>query len=89
MIHHPRWIKKKYSTCFQIIVIWDLCTRWNDIWKKVPNIIQRINDYTAENKYDLKKMFNMFSNNIYLTHLMIKCLNQDIIVEGIIVSKKN
>ena len=57
--------------------------------KKVPNIIQRINDYSAENKYDLKKMFNMFSNNIYLTHLMIKCLNQDIIVEGIIVSKKN
>jgi len=23
--------------------------------KKVPNIIQRINDYSAENKYDLKK----------------------------------
>jgi hypothetical protein len=57
--------------------------------KKVPNIIQRINDYSAENKYDLKKMFKMFLNNIYLTHLMIKCLNQDIIAEGIIVSKKN
>jgi len=33
-------------------------------------------------------MFNMFANNIDLTRLMIKYLNQDIIVEEIIVTKK-
>jgi len=41
--------------------------------KRVSNLIQIINDYNMANKYDL----------IWQTHFMLKCLNWNIIDEGI------
>jgi hypothetical protein len=51
MIHHPRWIEKKYFTCSQIVLI----ARGMKFEKKKWNLIQIINDYGIENKHDLTK----------------------------------
>jgi aspartate carbamoyltransferase regulatory subunit len=47
--------------------------------KRVSNLIQIINDYNVTNKYDLT----------WQTYSMLKCLNQNIIDEGIIITLRN
>ena len=75
-IYHPRWIRKKYSVCFQLVLI--VKSLYNAKWdlKRVSNLIQIINDYNVANKYDLT----------WHTHSMLKCLNRNIIDERIIIT---
>jgi len=42
---------------------------WNEVWKKLSNLIQRINNYGVGNKHDLTKQI----------YYMLKCLNQNIL----------
>jgi hypothetical protein len=46
---------KKYFFCSEIIFIVNLYINWNEILKKVLNLITRVNDYGIENKHNLTK----------------------------------
>jgi hypothetical protein len=79
MIHHLRWIRKKCSICSQIVLIVKSLRKVKWDLKRVSNLIQIINDYNVTNKYDLT----------WQTYSMLKCLNQNIIDEGIIITLRN
>jgi hypothetical protein len=72
-------LEKKCSACSQLVLI--VKSLYNVEWdlKRVSNLIQIINDYNVANKYDLT----------WQTHFVLKCLNRNIIDEGIIITLKN
>jgi hypothetical protein len=78
MIHHPRWIIKKYLTYCQIVLIVKLFNKVKWYLTRVSNLIQIINNYDVENKYDLTEQ----------TNFMLKSSNQNILGEEIIITLK-
>jgi len=53
MIHHHRWIRKKYSIYSQIVLTEKFLTNIEWDLKRVSKFIQTINDYYVKNKHNL------------------------------------
>jgi aspartate carbamoyltransferase regulatory subunit len=73
-----RFKKNFKSNLIQIINDYNVVNKYDLIWHK-SNFIQIINDFNVANKYDL----------IWQTHFILKCLNQNIINEEIIITLRN